>query len=39
MATVTVGRYQPMAVGASWVYQVTDTGSVAYTKTSTVVSY
>jgi hypothetical protein len=32
----TSGRYQPLAVGATWTYQVTDTGNVAYTKTSTV---
>jgi hypothetical protein len=35
---MTSGRYQPMAVGATWVYNVTDTG-VAYTKTSTVQSF
>jgi len=34
--TTTVGRYQPLSVGATWVYQVTDTNNVAYTKTSTV---
>jgi len=39
VAVVTTGRYQPMAIGASWVYQVTDTNNVAYTKTSTVVAY
>jgi hypothetical protein len=35
---VTSGRYQPLAVGASWVYNVTDTG-VAYTKNSQVMSF
>jgi hypothetical protein len=34
----TSGRYQPLAVGASWVYQVTDTNNVAYTKNSTVLA-
>jgi hypothetical protein len=34
----TSGRYQPLAVGALWVYQVTDTGNVAYTKNSSCVS-
>jgi len=37
--TMTVGRYQPLVVGAQWVYQVTDTNNVAYTKNSSVVSY
>ena len=37
--TTTVGRYQPLSVGASWVYQVTDTNNVAYTKTSTVTAF
>ncbi len=36
--TVTAGRYQPLVVGAQWSYQVTDTGNVAYTKASSVVS-
>jgi hypothetical protein len=35
---VTSGRYQPLVVGATWVYNVTDTG-VAYTKNSAVESY
>jgi hypothetical protein len=35
----TSGRFQPLAVGATWVYQVTDTNNVAYTKTSTVLAY
>jgi hypothetical protein len=35
---MTSGRYQPLAVGATWVYNVTDTG-VAYTKNTTVLSY
>jgi hypothetical protein len=35
---VTSGRYQPLVVGATWVYNVTDTG-VAYTKNSSVESY
>ncbi|HXU63367.1 MAG TPA: hypothetical protein VN962_16830 [Polyangia bacterium] len=39
VATVTVGRYQPLAVGAQWVYQVTDTNNVAYTKSSSIVSF
>lgn len=39
VATMTTGRYQPLVVGAQWVYQVTDTNNVAYTKTSNVVSY
>ncbi len=39
MPTATMGSYQPLAVGAQWVYQVTDTNNVAYTKTSSVVSY
>jgi hypothetical protein len=34
---VTGGRYQPLAVGATWVYNVTDTG-VAYVKNSAVES-
>ncbi len=34
----TSGRYQPLAVGATWTYQVTDTNNVAYTKTSAVAS-
>ena len=38
-ATVSVGRYQPLSVGAQWVYQVTDTNNVAYTKSSCVVSF
>lgn len=38
VATMTVGRYQPLVVGAQWIYQVTDTNNVAYTKTSSVVS-
>jgi len=38
MPQATSGRYQPLAVGASWVYNVTDTG-VAYTKNSQVMSY
>jgi len=37
--TMTTGRYQPLVVGAQWVYQVTDTNNVAYTKTSSVVSF
>ena len=37
--TATIGRYQPLSVGASWVYQVTDTNNVAYTKTSTVTAF
>ena len=32
---MTSGRYQPLVVGATWVYNVTDTG-VAYTKNSAV---
>jgi hypothetical protein len=39
MPMPTTGSYQPMAVGAQWVYQVTDTNNVAYTKTSVVLSY
>lgn len=35
---VTTGRYQPLVVGTTWVYNVTDTG-VAYTKNSAVESY
>jgi hypothetical protein len=35
---VTSGRYQPLAVGATWVYNVTDTG-VAYVKNSSVLTY
>ncbi len=35
---VTSGRYQPLVVGATWVYSVTDTG-VAYTKNSAVETY
>jgi hypothetical protein len=35
---MTSGRYQPMVVGATWVYNVTDTG-VAYTKNSMVQSF
>ena len=35
---VTSGRYQPLAVGTTWVYNVTDTG-VAYVKNSAVESY
>jgi hypothetical protein len=35
---MTSGRYQPLAVGATWVYQVTDTNNVAYTKNSSVES-
>ena len=34
---VTSGRYQPLVVGSTWVYNVTDTG-VAYTKNSAVES-
>jgi hypothetical protein len=34
---MTSGRYQPLVVGATWVYNVTDTG-VAYTKNSAVES-
>ena len=34
----TSGRYQPMVVGATWVYNVTDTG-FAYTKNSAVESF
>jgi hypothetical protein len=37
--TTTTGRYQPLAVGAVWVFQVTDTNNVAYTKTSTVTAF
>ena len=37
--TTTMGRYQPLSVGAVWVYQVTDTNNVAYTKTSTVTAF
>ena len=35
---VTSGRFQPMVVGATWVYNVTDTG-VAYTKNSAVMAF
>ncbi|HEY4393886.1 MAG TPA: hypothetical protein VGP64_07485 [Polyangia bacterium] len=35
---VTSGRYQPLSVGSTWVYNVTDTG-VAYTKNSQVMSF
>jgi hypothetical protein len=35
---VTSGRYQPLAVGSTWVYNVTDTG-VMYVKNSQVLSY
>jgi hypothetical protein len=35
---VTSGRYQPLAVGTTWVYNVTDTG-VQYTKNSQVLSF
>jgi hypothetical protein len=35
---MTSGRYQPMVVGATWVYNVTDTG-VAYTKNSAVEAF
>jgi hypothetical protein len=35
---VTSGPYQPMVVGATWTYNVTDTG-VSYVKKSTVMSY
>ncbi len=35
---MTSGRYQPLVVGATWVYNVTDTG-VAYTKHSTVEAF
>ncbi len=35
---MTSGPYQPLAVGATWVYNVTDTG-VAYVKNSSVLSY
>ncbi len=38
MPMMTTGRFQPLAVGAQWVYQVTDTNNVAYTKTSSVLS-
>ena len=34
----TSGNYQPLAVGAAWSYNVTDSGST-YTKNSTVVSF
>ena len=34
----TSGRYQPLVVGATWVYNVTDTG-VAYTKNSAVEAF
>ncbi|HVV16046.1 MAG TPA: hypothetical protein VHH90_02490 [Polyangia bacterium] len=37
--TTTTGRYQPLSVGASWIYQVTDTNNVAYTKTSDVTAF
>jgi len=36
---MTTGRYQPLVIGASWVYQVTDTNNVAYTKNSAVTSF
>jgi hypothetical protein len=35
---VTSGPYQPMVVGATWTYNVTDTG-VSYVKNSTVMTY
>jgi hypothetical protein len=35
---MTSGRYQPLVVGASWIYNVTDTG-VAYVKNSSVLTY
>ena len=35
---VTTGRYQPLVVGTTWIYNVTDTG-VAYTKNSAVESF
>jgi hypothetical protein len=35
---VTSGPYQPMVVGATWVYNVTDTG-VSYVKNSSVLAY
>jgi len=35
---MTSGRYQPMVVGATWVYNVTDTG-FAYTKNSAVTAF
>jgi hypothetical protein len=35
---MTSGPYQPLVVGATWVYNVTDTG-IAYTKNSTVQSF
>jgi hypothetical protein len=35
---MTSGRYQPMVVGATWAYNVTDTG-VAYTKNSAVEAF
>jgi hypothetical protein len=35
---VTNGRYQPLVVGSTWIYNVTDTG-VAYTKNSAVESF
>ncbi len=38
MPTMTAGRYQPLVVGTQWIYQVTDTGNVAYTKNSSVLS-
>ena len=38
MPQVTSGRYQPLSVGTTWVYNVTDTG-VAYTKNSQVMPF
>jgi hypothetical protein len=35
---VTSGRYQPLSIGSTWVYNVTDTG-VAYTKNSQIMSF
>jgi hypothetical protein len=37
--TMTTGRYQPLVIGATWTYQVTDTNNVAYTKTSSIDAY
>jgi len=39
VATMTMGRYQPLVVGAQWAYQVTDTNNVAYTKSSSILSF
>ena len=38
VSMTTSGRYQPMVVGATWVYNVTDTG-FAYTKNSAVEAF